>query len=142
MRILKKIFFSVFVMAVLSSCATNSNQKKFADMTCEQHDVIALSLNIFSAHAFVGDYANLEDPTPAIVQLHVIQRKAPGDFARQINGAEQDYQDNLIVAKKKSCDVTDYPISPVQEFEKRTNALVAERKKSGWIPQNEKQQSK
>ncbi len=138
---LKKISSSVFVIAALASCATNSNQKKFADMTCEQHEVIALSLNIFSAKAFDEGYASLEDPTPAMVQLHAIQRKASEVFSQKINDAERDFQDNLIVAKRKSCDVADYPISPVREFENRTNTLVAERK-SGWTPQNDKQQSK
>jgi hypothetical protein len=141
-HMLKKILFSAFVIATLSSCATNSNQRKLANMTCEEHKVIAISLNDFSAKAFDGGYANAEDPITAMAQLFLIQQKAPGDYSRKINGADKGYQDNLIVAKRKACDVSNYPISPIQEFEKRTNELVAARKKAGWIPPNSNKQSK
>lgn len=135
---LKKISRSVLVVVALASCATNPNQEKLANMNCEQHKEFAMSLNDFSAKVFDGGYANIEDPTSAMAQLFLIQQRGPGDYSRKINGAEQDYQDILISAKRKKCDISNYPISPIHEFEKRTNELVSERNKAGWTPKNHK----
>jgi|GEM_PF-6027420 len=101
-------------------------------MAFEQHKEIAIGSNNFSARVFDGGYANMEDPTSAMAQLFLIQQKAPGDYSRKINGAEQNYQDNLIVAKRKKCDTANYPISLFMNLKSvQMNPLRKEKRQDG-----------
>src|ERR1700726_2160751 len=125
--VLKTISCVMCIFFALSGCATSENKKALANFTCDDHKKIAVALNDFSGKVFDSGYGNMADPTPALVQLFLIQNRAPGDYSKKINRAEKGYQDSLAVAKEKGCITTDYPISPISEFEKRANALLAER---------------
>lgn len=118
----------------MSGCTTNQNKKALANFTCAEHKEIAIGLNDFSGKVFESGYGKMADPIPAQAQLFLIKNRGPGDYSKKINGAEKGYQDDLAVAKIKGCIITDYPISPISEFEQRANALLAERKKAGWVP--------
>ena len=135
---MKKISCFIFIFLALSGCATSDNKKALANFTRDDHKKIAVSMNDFSRKVFDSGYGNMADPTPALAQLFLIQNRGPGDYSKKINGAEKGYQDSLAVAKEKGCITTDYPISPISEFEQRTKALLAERKKAGWVSQSNK----
>jgi hypothetical protein len=120
------------------ACCTSENKKALANFTCDDHKKIAVTLNDFPGKIFDSGYGNMADPTPALAQLFLIQNRGPGDYSKKINGAEKGYQDSLAAAKEKGCITTDYPISPISEFEQRANALLAERKKAGWVSQSNK----
>lgn len=98
-------------------------------MTCDQHETVALSFNSFAAQVFDTGYAHAAEPTMALAQLFLIKNGGPDDYSIKINTAEKGYSDNLSAANSQGCDTSAYAIAPISEFEKRSNALVAAKKK-------------
>lgn len=118
----------VSLVILLTGCGSSPTKSVFTDMTCEQHETVALSFNNFAAHVFDTGYANVADPAMATAQLFLIKNGGPDDYSIKINTAEKGYKDNLIAATRSGCDTSDYAIAPISEFEKRTNALVVGKK--------------
>jgi hypothetical protein len=66
---------------------------------------------------FKEGYFNSNDFTGAKAQLFLIKNKSESIFAQNINSAEQFYQSNYKVAKKKKCNVEKYRIFPLKQIE-------------------------
>lgn len=118
--ILKKHFYA-YICLTLSACASTSQGPDLSALTCEQHLSVAQKANQFVARNFDQTYSN--DPSGAEVQLFLIHEKAPSNFAANCNAAEASFKQHLRVAKEKGCDVSNYPSSPIKEFENKLNAL-------------------
>jgi len=115
-------------VTLLAGCGTSPTKSVFTEMTCEQHETVALSFNSFAAHVFDTGYANVADPAMAAAQLFLIKNGGPDDYSIKIDNAEKGYKDNLIAATRDGCDTSEFAIGPISEFEKRSNALAAAKK--------------
>jgi len=128
MRTKLSLAFLSVALVLVAGCGTSPTKSVFTEMTCEQHETVALSFNSFAAHVFDTGYANVADPAMATAQLFLIKNGGPDDYSIKINTAERGYKDNLIAATRSGCDTSDFAISPISEFERRSNALVTAKK--------------
>lgn len=125
LNMIPKLYFYIYL--ALAGCASTSTGSDLQTLTCKQHFEISQKANQFGARNFDKIYSN--DPEGAEVQLFLIQQKAPSNFAANYNAAEVNFNKHLKAAKEKKCDVSNYPSSPISEFENKLNALKASRKK-------------
>jgi hypothetical protein len=119
-----KYLLILIAAATLSGCATpqrTADDQMLAAMSCETHKNVADALNAFAVHNFEKSYTN--DYMGAMAQLFLIQTKGPGDYSLHFNRAEGKYRANPAAAQTKGCDTSVYPLSPITEFERRTNRL-------------------
>lgn len=107
---------------MLVACATSSSNLG-EKLTCDQHAEVAVTLNEWAARNFDKTYGGDKNSENASVQLFLIEQKAPSNFAAAFNQYEAKSIENYKFAKAKSCDISAYPASPIQEFKNKMKAL-------------------
>jgi len=109
----------------MAACATSPSSNGGEKLKCEQHAKIANILNQWGERNFDQTYGKDKDAKNASVQLFLIEQKAPANFARSFNQYEAKFLENYGLAKGKHCDVSAYPLSPINEFKAGINKLDA-----------------
>jgi len=118
-----KRYFCIYICLVLAACVSTPKGPDLSALTCEQQFSVAQKAHEFGAINFDKAYSN--DLRGAETQLFLIKEKAPSNFAANYNAAEASFNQNLIRAQERGCDMSNYPTSPIRVFESKLNTLKA-----------------
>lgn len=131
-RYYKPLLIAAICVAALSSCATHPSDSDSGEpLTCEQHATVALDLNRWAAGNFDDTYGKTKDARGANVQLILIKQKVSSPYAASFNRSQDKASQNIASAREKGCDVSSYPLPPIDEFEKRL-ASIWPRGRARW----------
>jgi len=123
---MKKTFFTTFILASLfgfTACThtTNATNKK---LTCKDHQRVTTLAYTYIVDRFDKAYFSQNDFDGATAQLYLVEKKAPTDYAKNINAAQKSYEEHYALAKQKKCDVSAYKPSPIASVKKQLKSLV------------------
>lgn len=118
-----KMVFCVAIAGPLFGCAAVQSDSLGESLSCEQHATAAKYLNTWATRNFEESYGKKGDVTGAQIQLLIIEQKAPSPYASAFNRYQAKAAENLLLAKKKNCDTSGYPLPPVDEFRAQLDAL-------------------
>ncbi len=124
------LFISTIVaISLMAGCTSTSNSDGFNDnnKSCAEYRKDAEKVFNFGANNFYKTYAVPNNYTGAQAQLFLIEKglegTSVGNFAREYKKAETFYNQTVSAAKSKGCDVSKYPLSPVNAFRKGVKIL-------------------
>jgi len=112
---------------VLLGCALDRPSGAGKKLTCEEHQSMAIFLNDWAKNNFDEAYGKKKDFDGAIAQFFMIKNKAPFPYAQLFNRYQAKAQENISLAKKKGCDVSTYPMFPIEQFEVGVDSLKNEK---------------
>ncbi len=124
------IFIGIILATLLMTGCTSTSSTDVLndnDKSCDSYQKEAGQAFNFGANNFYKTYAVPNDYDGAVAQLFLIEEGLKGtpigNFAKEYKKAETFYNRTLSVAKSKGCDVSKYPLSPVNAFRKGVSIL-------------------
>ncbi len=126
----KSLFIStILAMLLMTGCTSTSSGSTLNDnnKSCAEYRKNAEQAFNFGAHNFYKTYAVSNNFDGAQAQLFLIEKglegSSIGSFAREYKKAETFYNQTVSAAKSQGCDVSQYPLSPVNAFRKGVKIL-------------------
>ena len=123
---MKKTFFTTVILASLLglTACTHTTSTANKKMTCQDHQRITTLAYSYILDRFDKAYFSHNDFDGATAQLYLVEKKAPTDYAKNINAAQKSYEEHYTLAKQKKCDVSSYKPSPIASVKKQLKSLV------------------
>ncbi|WP_150575004.1 hypothetical protein [Pandoraea aquatica] len=120
---IKTAFFGIFI-GTLFGCTSFQSKNLGESLTCDQHEEVAQQLNEWATRNFEQDYGKNGDVDGALAQFFLIDQRAPSPYASAFNRHQEIAVENLSLAKKKSCDTSQYPLAPIDYFRVKVDAMI------------------
>ncbi len=127
---MKKSFLGIIVATLLmAGCTSTSSGNMLNDnnKSCVEYRKNAEQAFNFGANNFYETYVVPNNYTGARAQLFLIEQGLKGtplgNFARAYKQKEIFYNKTVSEAKSKGCDVSKYPLSPINAFRKGVKVM-------------------